>query len=128
MTLLLTEWIKVYMVCNRHDQQWYNNSDATWIFERTGGAESIEEYKGSVKVKNIGAGTYLASILVSSENMWWVSLRGWKAHPHEDMRWNVRRDPGNKNHLQLEKQTRFIAQDLSGSESKPYSIPLFEIQ
>lgn len=34
----------VSFVCNQDDQKWYNTLDATWIFERTDGEESADEY------------------------------------------------------------------------------------
>lgn len=95
------------MVCNNNDQQWYDTADADWIFERTEGQDSIDEYDGTVKILNIGAENTLETW--KSGGTWWVGLGLYAANPGEDM-WNVRSDPNNRNHLQLEVQNWFLAQ------------------
>lgn len=69
------------------------HADASWIFERTKGAESIDEYDGTVKIKNIGSGKTHETW--KSTDVWWVGLGVYAANPAEDM-WNVCSDPRSK--------------------------------
>lgn len=95
------------IVCNKNDQKWYKTPDSSWIFERTTGPESLNEYKGTVKIKNVGTGNTLESW--KSSNVWWVGLGSYAGKPDEDM-WMIRSDPKNKNHVQLELQQWFLHQ------------------
>lgn len=97
---------------NKNDQQWYDTTDADWIFERTEGADSIAEYNGTVKIKNIGVSQTLENW--KSTNTWWVGLGVYGANPSEDM-WNVRSDHSNKNYLQLDIQNWFLAQQATSN-------------
>lgn len=98
------------MVCNADDQKWYNTTDADWIFERTQGKDSMTEYDGTVKIKNIGGGETLETW--KSAGTWWVGIAAYGANPAEDM-WNIRSDPNDRNHLQLEIQNWYLAQHLT---------------
>lgn len=49
----------VTKVCNKDDQQWYKTPNASWVFERTQGADSTDEYNGNIRIKNIGSGHYI---------------------------------------------------------------------
>lgn len=97
----------VSMVCNRNDQQWYNTSDASWIFERTDGGNSLAEYDGTVRIRNLGTGITLETW--KSAGTWWLGLGKYEANPDEDM-WMVRTDRSNNNYLQLEIKGWFLAQ------------------
>ncbi|XP_037047337.1 uncharacterized protein LOC119082082 isoform X2 [Bradysia coprophila] len=100
----------VSMVCNAEDQKWYNTTDADWIFERTQGEESMTEYDGTVKIRNVGAADTLETW--KSAGTWWVGIASYGANPGEDM-WNVRSDSDDMNHLQLEIQNWYLAQHLT---------------
>lgn len=95
------------IVCNKHDQQWYNTPDASWIFERTDGAHSKKEYNGTVRIRNVGGDETLETW--KSNSVWWVGLGKYDADKKRDM-WNVRSEGSNKNHMQLDINNWFLAQ------------------
>lgn len=113
---------EVTMVCSKDDQQWYDTTDALWVFE---GATIMDGEIDDLYIKNIGAGeeihNYLPPLFSPSSNSP-VQQPLILVDPkvRRKVSFVLRSDSANKNHLQLSmsnKDTYIVQQSTANHRS-----------